>query len=175
MVLSGLVWRPAVATEWPAHIGCLVPAVSESLVSAELPADVKLIATDADVTRSSARFAGIWRGWACRARLCDIAIAVERVAADTAVVVYARVDAVAGTTADRVEGKFAGGELQVKLPSATRLVMRLRQDDDMELTVWGSDGRLRAAGVATRKPFCYARNVARMATPWSAAGPLRLK
>lgn len=155
---------------WPPVMSQLQVGPSESSVTAELPADVAVEGPDASTAgHPMARWSGIWQGWACLAAQCDVKIAIEKVSADTATVVYAGASATQRTT-ERGEAKFVGSEMQMKLHTGAILALRLREDGDMEMSLWKNAAQLISLGVLTKKPFAYARTVERVPTPWPEDG-----
>lgn len=163
---------PAAITAWPGYMPDLVVGVSESSVVAVLPADVAITPPDASVPLDKARWSGVWQGWACMSRACEVRIAVEAVTATGASVVYAAVSGQQAQVTDRAHGQFVGNELHLLLHTGARLVLRLRGGvDEMEMSVWRPDTQLLAAGVLTNKPLArqYTRVVERLPTPWADA------
>lgn len=158
-------------TAWPGYMHALKPDVSDSPVPALLPADVAVAAPDAALSAARRRWSGLWQGWACAGQACDVRVAVERVAERDATVVYAGASAT-GTVVHRGEAQFVGDELQLPLPTGARLVLRLRADGDMELSLWRPEAQLRAAGVLTQRPLDrpWRRTVESLPTPWTHEG-----
>jgi pimeloyl-ACP methyl ester carboxylesterase len=152
-------------TAWPDYMPTLEPAMSESTVAAVLPADVVITPPAAGVPQDKSRWSGVWHGWGCRARLCDVKLAVENVTETGARVVY--VGAVGGqpTFTERVEAQFEGGELVLALRIGSKLVFRMRASGDIELSLW-KGSRLVSTGVLTQKSFTYTRTIERVPTPW---------
>ncbi len=168
--------QPKAETAWPAYISRLKPVPSESSVSAVLPADVVIDAPDAQVPADKARWSGQWHGWACPNWQCDIKVAIEAVSETGATVVYAAANARMGRFSERAKGLFESDELSIKLSTGSTLVMRLRNTDEMEISIWNSGGRLLAAGVLTTNPFSYVRSTIRVPTSWEFDGkPLTLE
>ena len=166
-----LAWTSATAqTAWPAYMPQLQAGPSESDVPAALPADVNVLQPDASIAAASARWSGIWRGWACFGRACDIKIAIEQVSDTRATLAYAGANALQGQVNDRVEGTFAGDELRAQLHTGSTLVLRLRESGDMEMSLWKPHDRLVSAGVLTKEPFQYERRTSRVPTPWTEDG-----
>lgn len=164
-------WAVA-ATEWPAGIVQLAPARSDSLVEAVLPSDVSITPPPAELPPARARWSGHWQGWACAGAACDVRIAVEAVAPDGARIVYAGASAQSSFT-DRVQARFEGDELLARLGTGARLVLRLRTDGDMEMSLWRPETTLLAYGVLTQKelpPLPYALRTERVPTPWNENG-----
>lgn len=151
---------------WPPVMSQLRAGPSESSVSAELPSDTAIEQTNVS---TKARWGGIWRGWACFSAQCDVKIAIEKLSADAATVVYAAASAVQRTT-ERGEARFVNNDMQMKLHSGATLVLRLREDGDMEMSLWSSAEQLISLGVLTQKPFPYARTIERVPTPWQEGG-----
>lgn len=159
------------ATAWPSYMSDLVSGYSESPVAAVLPVDVAVTPPDAALPPEKARWSGVWIGWGCRARACDLRIAIESVTATAATVVYVGVSDQQPQVTDRVQGRFVGNELHMRLHTGARLVLRLREGSggvEMEVTVWRPETRLLLAGVLSKKPVAppYTRVVERLPTPW---------
>jgi dienelactone hydrolase len=169
-----VVWSMGAAqaqTQWPDYIHTLKPDWSESPVAAVLPAGVVIAAPGSEVPAARARFSGNWQGWACPSQSCDVRVAVERLHADGATVAYAGADAT-GRLAHRGEAQFVAEELHLRLHTGARLVLRLRADGDMEMTLWRADAKLMASGVLTQRPLGpqRLRSVESLATPWTHQG-----
>jgi dienelactone hydrolase len=140
-------------------------------VLAVLPADVTITPPGADVPAARARWSGRWQGWACMGKACDIKVAVERMQGEGATVVYSGASAT-GANLHRGEAEFVGDELHLRLAAGAKLVLRLRADGDMEMSLWRPDTRLLSAGVLTQRPLQapYVRSVEQLATPWTHEG-----
>lgn len=163
---------PAAITAWPSYMPDLVPGFSESSVAAVLPTDVVITPPDVSLPVDKARWSGVWQGWACMSRACDIRVAIESVTTTGATVVYAGASEQQPQVTDRAQGSFVGNELHARLHTGARLVLRLRGGvDEMEMSVWRPETQLLAAGVLTNKPLArqYTRVVERLPTPWTDA------
>ncbi|WP_153013016.1 alpha/beta hydrolase [Pseudacidovorax intermedius] len=158
----------AAQTTWPDYMAQLRAGPSESAVQAMLPDDSRP-QPDPALAPDLARWQGVWKGWACFLRRCDIAIAVDKLTPEGATVDYAAGNAQQGRINAHAEGRFQDGELSVRLHTGARLALRLRSDGDMEMSVWKPDTQLLSAGVLSRNPLAspYARHVERVATPWT--------
>ncbi|WP_205964266.1 alpha/beta hydrolase family protein [Ramlibacter agri] len=175
LLLLACAFTARAETAWPAYIGTLPRAVSESPVAAELPAEVAKLAPDASLPPELARWSGAWNGWACFAALCDIKLAIRDLTATGARVTYAGASA-QQVNNDEAAGTFDGGELQVRLRTGAKVVLRLRADGDMEFSLWRPDTQLLSAGVLSRKPPAYVRQAEWITTPWTEQGkPVRLE
>jgi dienelactone hydrolase len=164
---------PAPATAWPAYMPSLGPALSDSAVAAQLPADAVITPPPATLPAAKARFSGVWQGSACMARACDIRIAVESVSATGATVVYAGANEQQPQVTDRTQATFVGSELQARLRTGARLVMRLRDGGgEMEIAAWRPETQLLLAGVLSNQALAprYTRSVQRLPTPWVGDG-----
>lgn len=162
-------------TAWPAFMPQLQAGPSESATKAALPDGVKIEPPDASLAPARARWSGLWHGWACFARQCDVNIAIEKVSAEGATLAYAGVNA-QGQIQDRGEARFVGEELQTRLRNGNALALRLRESGDMEMALSKPDGTVLWAGVLTQKPFRYERELSRIPTPWAENGkPLTLE
>lgn len=163
---------PAAITAWPSYMPDLVAGFSESSVAAALPADVVITPPDASLPVDKARWSGVWQGWACIFRACDIRVAIESVTATGATVVYAGVSDQQPQLTGRSQGSFVGNELHARLHTGARLVLRLREGSagEMEMSVWRAETQLLFAGVlSTRVVPVYTRRVERIPTPWKDA------
>jgi len=163
---------PAAITAWPSYMPDLVAGFSESSVAAVFPTDVVITPPDASLPVDKARWSGVWQGWACMSRACDIRVAIESVTTTGASVVYAGVSEQQPRVTDRAQGRFVGNELHARLHTGARLVLRLRDGvDEMEMAVWRPETQLLATGVLTNKPLArqYTRVVERLPTPWTDA------
>lgn len=159
----------ATTTAWPSYMPELVASVSESAVAAVLPTDVVITPPDASLPVDKARWSGVWQGWACLARACDIRVAIESVSTSGASVVYAGASEQQPQVTSRAQARFVGNELHAQLHTGARLVLRLRGGaDEMEMSVWRPETQLLAAGVLSNKPLAqpYTRVVERLPTPW---------
>ena len=166
----------ATATAWPSYMPDLVPGSSESSVAAVLPPDVVVKPPGADLAAGKTRWSGLWQGWACRDRACDVRIAIEAVTAEGATVVYAAASEQQAQVTDRSQGRFVGNELHTRLHTGARLVLRLREGGgnggaEMEMGVWRPEIGLLAAGVLSNELLAppYVRVVERLPTPWTDA------
>lgn len=164
---------PVAITAWPSYMPDLVAGSSESSVAAVLPSDVVITPPDASLPVEKVRWSGIWKGWACPARACDIRVAIESVTASGAIVVYAGASEQQPQVTDRAQASFVGNELHARLRTGALLVLRLREGatGEMEMSVWRPETRLLSAGVLGNKPLVpvYTRGVERIPTPWKDA------
>jgi len=165
---------PTIAS--PSYMNDLVPGHSESEVTAALPPDVVVTPPEVGIPADKSRWSGLWQGWACLARACDVRIAIESVTAEGATVVYAAVSGQQPQVTDRSQGHFVGNELHTRLHTSARLVLRLREGassgrSEMEMTVWRPETHLLAAGVLSNKLSAptYTRLIERLPTPWTDA------
>lgn len=153
-------------TVWPGYMPALEPERSESPVAAVWPGDVAVQASDADLPADKSRWSGLWSGWACQGRLCDIKLAVERITAEGASVVYARGSELAGQPSERVDMLFQNGELHGTVRSGLQLLLRMRSHEPVvELMVRGADGPL-AAGVLVQEGYLIEPVQRRIPTPF---------
>ena len=76
-------------TRWPSYIAELEHDTSEGPVTANLPLDARVTVPPASLTASKVRFSGIWSGWGCQSRICDVKLAVEALSDTAASVIYA--------------------------------------------------------------------------------------
>ena len=173
LVLAGLLAMPAGAqTAWPAFMPRLQAAVSESPVTAVLPGGGVSVLPDPALPPERASWHGLWTGWACGNRLCDVRLAVEQVSQTQATLAFGMVSPLDAPFTERAVGQFVGDELQVPFGSGARLVLRKRSDGDMELSYWKSEKLLLYAGVLTQKlpASAYTRTIERIPTPWKEGG-----
>lgn len=165
---------------WPDGMQHLRHAPSESRVPALLPPDVAVAPVEPSLPRELAHFSGIWRGWACRARVCDVQIAVELLSATGATLVYSGANAFQPPVVQRLKAGYAHGELSARLDNGSRLVVRLRApsriDSEMEFSLWRTNGQLASVGVLSRSAAPLLRSETRIPTPWTDGGrPLTLQ
>lgn len=173
VITAGLLAIPAAAqTTWPAFMPRLQAAVSESPVAAVLPGGGVSVLPDPALPPERASWHGLWTGWACANRLCDVRMAVEQVSPTQATLAFAMVSPLDAPLTERATGQFVGDELHVHFGRGARLVLRRRTDGDMEMTYWKSEKLLLYAGVLTQKmpASAYTRSVERIATPWKEGG-----
>lgn len=128
-------------TAWPEYMREFSPAPSESEVVAELPLSVSALPRDTSLPLALSRWSGTWSGWSCRDALCDSKVAIYNLTATGAVVDYAAASA-SQKINDTVEAHFVGDELQMRLRTGSTLALRLRPDDDMDMSLWKSNGQL---------------------------------
>ncbi|MDQ0610594.1 dienelactone hydrolase [Variovorax sp. W1I1] len=77
---------------------------------------------------------------------------------------------------DEAPGRFENDELQVRLKTGAKLVLRLRKDGDMELGIWRPETQLLSMGVLSRRPPAYVRRVEWLDTPFMEDGkPVKLE
>ena len=159
-------------TAWPAFMPRLEAAASESSVAAVLPGGGVSVLPDPALPPQRASWHGLWTGWACGNRVCDVRIAVEQVSQTQATLAFAMVSPLDIPLTERAIGQFVGDELHVPLGSGARLVLRRRADDDMEFSYWKPEKKLLSAGVLTQKMPAspYTRSVERVPTPWKEGG-----
>lgn len=178
IILSGLAVAqqpepvPAAITAWPSYMPDLVAGTSESSVAAVLPSDVVITPPDASLPADKARWSGVWQGWGCIFRACDIRVAIESVTPTGATVVYAGVSERQPQMTGRSQGSFVGSELHARLQTGERLVLRLREGaaSEMEVSVWRAEKQLLVAGVLSNRLVpVYTRGMERIPTPWKDA------
>ncbi|WP_051237588.1 alpha/beta hydrolase family protein [Ottowia thiooxydans] len=170
LLAGGLAQAQNDGPTWPPGISQLRAGPAESAVSAELPPDVAIEEPGPALQGNpAARWSGVWRGWACRFAQCDVKIAIEKLSVDAATVVYAGANTTQRVT-ERGQAQFVNNELQMKLSNGAILLLRLREDGDVDMPLWRNVTQLISYGVLTQKPFPYARTVERVPTPWSEQG-----
>ena len=105
-----------------------------------------------DPAASKARFNGIWSGWGCQLRGCDIKQAVEKISEGAATIVYAGASKESGL-AERVQAVFAGDELKATRSTGAVLAFRIRTGNSGVMEFVGSNsGVIRVAGVLSQTP-----------------------
>lgn len=141
LAMTCFLWTVAAGaqTAWPEYMPGLSTGFSESPVAAVLPADMTITPPAADLPADKARWSGLWQGWACGGALCNVRIAVEKVTDTGATLVYAGGSSTSSLT-ERSEALFESSELVFRVKTGARLAMRLRAGDEMELSIWRSDG-----------------------------------
>ena len=155
----------AAQTRWPSYISELEHDRSESRVAASLPLDARVNVPPASLAAVKARFSGIWSGWGCQSRICDVKLAVETLSDTGATLVYAGASQ-AGSTTERVQAEFAGNELNATLPNGTVLSFRIRPGDDNVMEFVGNNkGVVRIAGVLSQTP-ALVKTTERIPTPF---------
>lgn len=140
-------------TNWPGYISQLEHDTSESTVAAVLPADASVQAPANGVSSNKARFGGIWSGWGCQSRVCDIKLVVEKLTDEAATIVYAGASST-GKLTERAQAVFAGDEFRARLSTGTALSFRIRSGNSGEIEFAGiaPDGTVRLAGVLSQSP-----------------------
>jgi dienelactone hydrolase len=172
LTLVCFLWVNTVAaqTAWPEYMPGLAPGLPESNATAVLPPDISITPPAANLPADKARWSGVWKGWACWASLCDVKIAIEKVTDTGATLAYAGGSEQA-TLNDRGEAQFVNNELVFRVKTGARLVLRLRANGEMELSIWRPDTQLIATGLLTQKPVDdHTRTVERVPTPWTENG-----
>ena len=158
---------PATEVEWPDFISSLEPAHAESPITAKLPDDALVTPPHSTVPAELARWSGVWRGWACRAWLCDVHLAVERVSTRGASIVLAAANANQGLVVFRGEASYSRGEFTMPLNPGSTLVMRMRNEGDIEMSTSRPAAKLRAAGVLSKKRLDTPARLSKCARPWA--------
>lgn len=157
-------------TAWPAGMERYARGWAESAVAAQLPQPVSIVPPEAGLSPAKQRFSGVWQGWACANAFCEVKVAVERVTENSATVAYAGANQAQGLITDRTEAEFAGDELHARLRTGARLVLRMRADGDLEMSLWRPETTLLSVGVLSQQPPGYVRSVERVPTPWTHEG-----
>lgn len=122
----------ALAQNWPDFMGSLAPGLSVSPVAAALPANTTITPPDPDVPAEKAKWSGKWNGWACQDYVCDTKLAVEKVTAEGASIIYAFASDRVNPYARRIKARFVGEELQASLPRGDQIYYRMRRDDNLD-------------------------------------------
>ena len=137
-------------TNWPSYVSQLAHGLSESPLAAVVPADVAVQAPGNNISLSKARWSGIWSGWGCLARACDIKLVVEKLSDASATVVYVGASD-SSELSERVQAVFSGDELQATLSTGTTLSFRFRAANSGVMEFVGyNKGELRVAGVLSQ-------------------------
>ena len=137
-------------TNWPGYISQLEHDTSESTVAAVLPADASIQAPANVVSPDKARFSGIWSGWGCQSRVCDIKLLVEKVTDGGATIIYAAATD-SSELSERVQAAFTGDELVATLSTETLLSFKIRSGNSSVMEFVGfNKGELRIAGVLSQ-------------------------
>ena len=162
-------------TSWPSYIAQLEIDASESPVTATLLPDVVVTAPPGNLATSKTRFSGVWSGWGCQSRVCDIKLAVEAVSEVGATVVYAGASK-ESKLAERVQAVFVADELKATLSSGTVLSFRIRTGGSGVMEFVGHNkGVIRVAGVLSQTP-ALAKTTDRIPTPFTENGmPITLE
>jgi dienelactone hydrolase len=169
LCLFGVLGSARAQTAWPGYMPLLTAGASDSPTEAKLLTDVVIVTPDTALPQALVRWSGIWQGWGCLERRCDVKLAVEQVSATEARIVYAASTGPQSSFVERVTATLIGEEIHSKLRTGSQLILRLRADGDMEYTLWRNNTNLLAAGVLTQQKIArkYIRTVERVATPWS--------
>ena len=163
---AGLRMVPCQAqTAWPAAMPELTRGWSESSLTAVLPEPVQITQPAPGLAASQRSFSGLWAGWACQSASCDVKVAIERVDDQGATVAFAGANGWQSPVQDRGQGQFVGAELHTPLKTGAKLVLRLRADGDMDMSLWRAE-RLLSVGVLSQQAPGYTRQVVRVPTPW---------
>jgi dienelactone hydrolase len=155
-------------TTWPDFVPMLSAGASDSQIAAQLPSDMTVVPPDESLPKFKVRWSGVWQGWACISRQCDIKLAVEQVTESGARIIYAAASEAQAPFVQRVSASFDGLELNARLRTGSKLALRFRPDGDLEFTIWRPDSNLLSAGVLTQKTLVrnYLRSNERVPTPW---------
>ena len=173
LTLAYFVWVTSAGaqTAWPEYMPALSVGLPESTVPAVLPEGTAITPPAADVSSDKARWSGIWNGWACRAALCDVKIAIEKVSEATATLTYVGANAEQGVISDRGEAQFVADELVFKVKTGAKLALRLRTNGQMELSLWRPETQLLSVGLLTKNEAVdHTRTIERIPTPWAESG-----
>lgn len=143
-LVSALPCAAATQTPWPADIGNLKPDVSRSPVLTEFPTGVELLAPPADLPSDKAKWAGLWKGWGCPEKACDLKLVVLSVSPEGAKVIqlYGARNAVPNPAVR--DAVFVENELQINA-GQLKVAYRMRPDGNIEMfrvapngsTAWG--------------------------------------
>ena len=140
----------AAQTNWPGYISQLEHDTSESTVAAVLPTDASVQAPASTVPSNKARWSGIWSGWGCQPRVCDIKLVVEKVTDGGATIIYAAASD-SSELRERVQAAFTDDELIATLSTGTVLSFRIRSGSSGVMEFVGfNKGEVRIAGVLSQ-------------------------
>jgi hypothetical protein len=149
--LLSILWIGAAVaqTNWPDIMPNLRAGSPVSPVAVALPYTTVEQPAPA-VPADKARWSGKWAGYACKDRVCDTKLIVEKVTVEGATIVYAFASAdVKPPYSIRVEAKFVSDELQATLPDGSKVAYRMRKEGDVEF-LFRREPRW-AAGILTRE------------------------
>lgn len=120
-------------TNWPDFMSTLEPGPSQSPVSVVVRA-ANIEPPRRDVPPDKARWSGRWSGWAWANQLADAKLIVERVTAESAIMVYGIASASRAPTTVRLTGNFVGDELRARYRDGATIAFRMRPEgQDIEL------------------------------------------
>ncbi len=131
------------------NLGASQPRKSTSPVAAALPADIQITPPAADLPGARAAWSGIWSGWACGERACDTKLAVEKVTAEGATIVYSFASRDVPPFVERTTAKFVGDELQAVLGGGALITYRMRPDGSLDF-LW-TKGQDWSVGILSRE------------------------
>ena len=145
--------RPADACssdEWPEFQPRLDASPSNSQVTAVQPT-LPLSPAPTGTAAERAEYGGLWKGWMCRNKACDVAVAVARVTNDGAEVEFSSGDGRYGRFSNTLSMKFEeGGEVLCgEFPSGQALMLGLRGDGQMNV-MWAHPGKWWRSGIMQR-------------------------
>ena len=141
---------PNAQTKWPGYVWQFVHATSESPLAAVVPPDALVQAPDSKIDAAKARFSGIWSGWGCLGRVCDVKLVVEKVTDGGATIIYAAATD-SSELSERVQADFTGDELVATLSTGTVLSFKIRSGSGRVMEFVGfNKGELRIAGVLSQ-------------------------
>ena len=109
---------------------------------------VGIIPPAADLPPAKAAWSGIWSGWACRNKTCDIKLAVREVRADGATIIYSFASPWIGPFMTQVEAEFVGEEVQAYIGKGISVAYRMRTNGYVECLL--TQGENWVAGVLSR-------------------------
>jgi hypothetical protein len=119
-------------TNWPDIMPNLRTGTPASPVAVVLP-NTTVEQPAPAVPAEKARWSGMWAGYACKDRVCETKLVVEKVTIEGATIVYAFASAdVRPSYSIRVEARFVGDELQATLPDGSKVAYRMRKEGDVE-------------------------------------------
>jgi len=96
-------------------------------------AALALAALVAGAAAAKTAYLGLWEGWMCRNKSYDIKLAVIRVEAETAAIVYAGASLDKAPHVERVTARFVGPALVTDLDDYRRLSLELRRDGHLNV------------------------------------------
>ena len=86
------------------------------------------------------KYSGIWEGWMCRKKACDIKVAIEILTSKGGKGVVAIADESSGKWMWRVTFVFLDGELVAHLPNNDTVALLMRSDGNLDIKKSKTDG-----------------------------------
>lgn len=118
---------------WPPWASTLEPGVSTSTVKVVLPSVIQVSSPPSGPAASRAIWLGLWTGWACAEKECDIALLVEHVTESSATITYFTANDFQKPARYRLQVHFGGDEIHGQVPNGPILAFRMRTPDVAEM------------------------------------------